>query len=88
MEKVRVPVEYRKAVCQRLKAARKSAGYTQGSFAEKLGLEEKTYAKYESRSPLPPNYIVPACKLLDLDVYYFLDGVGRDAVRPKPRRVK
>lgn len=88
MTKVRVPDEYRDAMCQRLKNARDAAGYTQGSFAEKLGIQEKTYAKYESRSLLPHNMIGVVCRLLDLDPFYFLEGVGRDAVRPKPRRIK
>lgn len=88
MQKARVPDEYRDAICLRLKSARKAAGYTQASFAELLGLEEKTYAKYESRSPLPTNYLVPACRILDIDVYWLLCGVGRDVVRPKPRRIR
>lgn len=88
MTKVRVPVEYRKAMCQRLKAARAASGHTQETFAELLGLNVKTYAKYESRSILPHNYIGIACRALDLNPFFLLDGIGRDAARPKPRRVK
>lgn len=88
MTKIRVSAEYRKAMCQRLKDARDAAGYTQGTFAEKLGLNEKTYAKYESRSLLPHPLIGTVCRLLDLDAFVFLDGYGRDAQRAKPRRIK
>jgi transcriptional regulator with XRE-family HTH domain len=87
MAKIRVSDGYRDAMCRRLKDARQAAGFTQASFAEKLGLDEKTYAKYESRSLLPHEFIGIVCRLLDLDMYFLLDGHGRDAVRPKPRKV-
>lgn len=88
MTRVRVPGAYRDAMCARLKAARKAAGYTQESFAELLGLDEKTYAKYESRSLLPHPLIGRVCRLLDIDAFVFLDGFGRDAARPQPSRIK
>ena len=65
---------YRKAFCQRLKAAREAAGYTQITFAKELGLERDTYAKYESRSLLPHHLIPRVCQLTGHDAWYMLTG--------------
>jgi transcriptional regulator with XRE-family HTH domain len=48
---------------RRLKALRTSRGLTQVEMAEKLGIERDAYAKYESRSMMPPIYIGPAAEI-------------------------
>lgn len=85
-------MKWKVEVAQRLKAAREGAGYTQPGFAELLGVEEKTYAKYErqkSPSPITQHLIGPICRILDLDPLVLLEGYGRDAKRgPKLSRIK
>lgn len=89
MPRSSIPKPWAKEVCKRLKNARFAAGYTQETISEALGMQVKTYAKYESRSALPPHLITTVCRLLDLDPFVFLDGYGRDArPGPKLRRVK
>lgn len=85
MSRKQISEQWVTAQCARLKYARAQAGYTQESMAEELGIAVKTYAKYESRTPLPQDKICTVCRLLDLDPFVFLDGIGRDAQRPKPK---
>ncbi len=89
MPRSSIPKPWAKEVCKRLKNARFAAGYTQETMSEALGMQVKTYAKYASRSALPPHLITTVCRLLDLDPFVFLDGYGRDAKPgPKLRRIK
>lgn len=88
MVKARVTQAYRDDMSERLQKARAAAGFTQASFAAALGLEEKTYAKYEGGRLLPVHLVTRVCRLLHLDPWFLLDGHGRDAARPKPHLVK
>lgn len=89
MSRSRVPEQWVKACAQRLQSAREAAGYTQETMAEELKLQVKTYAKYETRTPLPQHLIGTVCRMLDLDPLVFLDGYGREArPGPKLRRIK
>ena len=58
----------------RLARARKDAGYTQEAFAAALGLSRDTYAKYEIRSYLPHELIIPAAGLVNVTPAYLLSG--------------
>lgn len=81
---------FRRGIQERLKAARVAAGFTQEQFADELGIDVKTYAKYESRSKsvLPIEFWPHVCTVLDLDPWFFMTGAGEEAVRGRIRRVK
>jgi transcriptional regulator with XRE-family HTH domain len=57
---------------QRLKQARKAAGYTQVAFAAKLGLQRDTYAKYETRNVIPVDTARAAAEILQKPFEYFV----------------
>ena len=77
MTKKEPPGVFNAAMCRRLKDARKAAGETQASFADKLGITMEAYRKNENRSPLP-HYLIPrACRELGMDSWYFLTGQFR-----------
>lgn len=55
---------FRPVVCGRIKDARDKAGYTQRSMATALGIEDASkYAKYESRSLMPHEYLTRFAEL-------------------------
>lgn len=60
-------------VGQRLKQARKQAGFTQKQVGEKLGILQQAYARFES-GVYELNYeqIVTLCKLFDCSADYLL----------------
>lgn len=66
--------EIRQHISARLKRARIDADLTQKEMAEKLGIPEPRYAKYENRSPIPA-YLVPrVCEVLGMTSWYLLTG--------------
>lgn len=77
------PTSVKKAIAQRLRAARIAHGRfpTQAPFAKALNIEVERYKKWESgRTPIPPEFIGPICDLLGQDANYLFD------VRPKEIR--
>lgn len=77
------PSSVKKAIAQRLRAARIAhGGYpTQAPFAKALNIEVERYKKWESgRTPIPPEFIGPICEILGQDANYLFD------VRPKELR--
>ena len=92
MSRAVIPLRWKIDVARRLQAARRGAGHSQAQIAELLGIQEKTYAKYEGTekpNPIPQHMIGTLCRLLDLDPLVLLDGYGRDATRGKrPVRIK
>ena len=65
------------AIIARVRNKRIKAGYTQESIAKRLGIGKATYAKYESRSPLPIDLLYPFCKLCKVNIEYILVGKGK-----------
>lgn len=47
------PSKFKKAFLSRIKLARDGAGLTQEQMAERLGIQQGKYAKYETRSFMP-----------------------------------
>ena len=66
MGRATTPARFKKDFCRRVRSARILAGLTQGEAAEKLGVKEDTYSKYERRSPMQ-HYLIPkACELFEV----------------------
>lgn len=81
------PASVKKAIAERLRAARISADDnrypTQASFAKDLGVEVERYKKWESgRTPIPHEFVALACELLGKDANY-LYGISSKAVLRK-----
>lgn len=77
------PTSVKKAIAERLRAARIAHGAypTQAPFAKALNIEVERYKKWESgRTPIPSEFIGPICNLLGQDANYLFD------VRPKELR--
>ena len=63
------------SIKSRLKKARKDGGYTQQSFADELGLQLKTYAKYEQETSCtypPLEVFIDIVKTLNISADYLL----------------
>jgi DNA-binding XRE family transcriptional regulator len=73
-----VPAAFSEAFRTRTRQLRVATGMTQAQMAEALGIEFRTYQKYEQRSPLPHHLIVPFAKLVRCDVRHLL---GAPALR-------
>lgn len=50
--------------CARTRALRRAAGMSRGGLARSLGIAPATYAKYETRRPLPPHLVGPFTELV------------------------
>ena len=60
----RVPQQaFKKAVFERVKSARITAGLEHDQVAEALGMSEDAVRRWESRSLIPHDMIVPFCDL-------------------------
>lgn len=70
---------YRAGLCERVKQARKGAGYKQEEIAQILGIPRETYAKYELRSPIPHNLLHAFCRATGADLYVLITGRRRGA---------
>jgi ribosome-binding protein aMBF1 (putative translation factor) len=66
------PSRFKKAFLARTKRAREAAGLTQEELAQRLGIRQDKYAKYETRSPLPHQYVARFCEITGerLDVLF------------------
>lgn len=72
--------KYRSQFCARVAALREASGYTQKAMADALGLDRDAYAKYETRSILPHNLILPFCALVGVTSDFLLSGHGKKPV--------
>lgn len=67
--------------------AREAAGLSQEEIAEKLGIAQSLYSKYEVRSPLPHDLVLAFCALCDVTPGWMYTAVvpARTKVK-RPRR--
>lgn len=66
--------EFRQAFIANTKNARLRAGYNDvAEFAKLLGVPLANYYKYETRTPLPHNYIPLFCKLTGISIKSMFD---------------
>lgn len=67
-------MEIKKQVGERLKEARKAAGYTQAQVAEKMLMTQQQYSRFEN-GVFELNYsqIVTLCRLFDISADYLFD---------------
>lgn len=81
MGRGKTPFSTKNAIAERLRAARIAAGFsTQAQFAKALRIEVERYKKWESgRTPIPAEFVAPACELLGQDANYLY------GVEPRPR---
>lgn len=73
-ERTKTPAKYKQQFCQRIALARDAAHYTQETMGKALGIGRDRYAKYETRSIMPPHLLVEFCKLTEHDPWYLLTG--------------
>lgn len=66
----------RPPICKRTSSAREEAGFTQKEIAAALGIEDKAYNKYETRSAIRQDLIVTFCRLCNVNEKWLLDNVG------------
>lgn len=69
-----IPADFSRQFRARTKLCREAAGYSQGAIAKRLGIERDTYAKYESRSPLPHHLVAPFVALTGVSYDYLFAG--------------
>jgi hypothetical protein len=85
MSKAQPDSQFKSLFLARTALAREKAGYTQGSMAEALGMEQSKYSKYEVRTELPHHLIIPFCSLCDVSPAWLFTAVV-EAREPRPRR--
>lgn len=67
-------MEIKKAVGERLKEARNSAGYTQARVAEIMHMSQQQYSRFENGIfELNYSQIITLCKLYDISADYLFD---------------
>jgi hypothetical protein len=77
--------EYAQAVCARLRAFRKGAGFTTSVVAEHLNIPTSLYVLYEEYLLVPHQVIPPLCELLNISTWHYLTGKS-DELSPPFRR--
>ena len=63
MSKRATPAAFKKAVCKRVMAARIAAGLRHEDIAQALGMSLDSVKRWESRSLIPHDLILPFCQL-------------------------
>ena len=77
------PKQYLDGITSRVAAARKVAGLEPPEIVRELNrrmgndaLKLSTYKKWETRTPIRHEYIIPFCQITGIDVYVLLTGAG------------
>lgn len=74
--------QFNRSFCARTQQIRDAAGFSQADVAEMLDIGVKTYAKYETRSPMPHRFIPRFCKFCRVTVAdLFLTGATTSEAR-------
>lgn len=60
--------DFNAAFCANVQNYRQLTGHSQPEMAEILDIANKTYAKYETRTPLPHRYISKFCKVCKIGI--------------------
>jgi DNA-binding transcriptional regulator YiaG len=71
----------------RTKAAREKSGKSQDVIAAEIGVPQPTYAKYETRTMLPHQYVMAFCALCDITpAWMYTAAVAMPEAKPKRKR--
>ena len=76
-------------IIARTREAREAAGYTQEQVAGVLAIEQGRYKQYETRSPLPYQFIETFCTLCRVTPTWLITGKGERSSNnhsPKSKR--
>ncbi|MCK5607942.1 helix-turn-helix transcriptional regulator [Candidatus Pacearchaeota archaeon] len=65
---------FKKDLCKRTQEFRKLSGYTQEKMALDLGCSKDAYSKYETRTPLPANFLARFCLLTGYSPWQIMTG--------------
>lgn len=74
--------EYIARICHRLRELRESRDLSRRDMATALGVSLDAYTKWESRTPIPVQYVERAAIILGCDVTFLITGHG---AKPKSR---
>lgn len=87
------PKQYRDDLLKRTASARLMAGLSREQLIEELSersglsISLETYKKWETRSFIPYNLIIPFCEVTGIDPYLLLTGtpfrIGRDSLEER-----
>lgn len=69
------------AINERTASLRKSMNLGQKEVADYLGITVPAYQKYELRSPVTSENLLPLCRLFNTTPYYLLDGQDDEYIR-------
>lgn len=70
------------SICERTRAARLMAGYSDiDRFAKLMGIKLDTYQRYEARTPLPHRYFPRFVELTGADLNVLLTGHAHGQLR-------
>jgi transcriptional regulator with XRE-family HTH domain len=72
--KATTPAQWRKEFIGRVRAARVVSGKSASELAEFLGVSLDTYGRWEKRSLLPHQFIMPFCRATKADPVFLLTG--------------
>lgn len=91
-QRTTTPKQYLDGITSRVAAARKVAGLEPPEIVRELNrrmgneaLKLHTYKKWETRTPIRHEYIIPFCQLTGIDVYVLLTGAGPFQLSQRPR---
>jgi hypothetical protein len=71
------PTEAELAFIERTKVARKARFAAAREMAKALGIDKERYAKYETRSPLPHQYVEQFCLIAGVSIEWLFTGQER-----------
>lgn len=76
---------FSEALRQRIRALRAAHGMSQAELAKRMRCSRAIWAKYETRTLLPLDLVIPFCELMSCDPHYLLTGRGTvQQVEEKP----
>ena len=75
--------KYKEAFLARVKGAREAAGYNQEEMAGELDISRDRYAKWETRSLLPHQFIAAFAEITGHDAWFILTGQSHQPSKPK-----
>jgi transcriptional regulator with XRE-family HTH domain len=74
--------KYDKEFCARIKRLREQTGMSQAQMADRLGVSQHAYEKYETRTKMPHRLMPRFAAIVQVDSDYLLTGL-RSPGKPK-----
>lgn len=85
LRRLMTPTEFKQQFVGRVRQIRENLGWNRADMAEAMGVEEQTWIKYETRTPLPHHLIPKFCRITRVEMWFLFTGEIASKASPRPQ---